>query len=185
MIPTWKGSKLTSNVQRLQVNVKRFKVNIQRFKVTHAAWGQNLSTSAHFHHVAGISINYRRGENSMNVAILNQNNSTISTTLSSSCFNSNSSVLHLLFCKNLRLHKTHRDHHLSKLLPWLHQVRIVHIHCSHPLNRSSLHIHHGTSLNQTLSMSSRKKHLHVEIRSGTVLSWQLICNPKEWMPSVA
>ncbi len=24
---------------------------------------------------------------------------------------------HLLFCKNLRLHKTHRDHHLSKLLP--------------------------------------------------------------------
>jgi hypothetical protein len=24
---------------------------------------------------------------------------------------------HLLFCKSLRLHKTHRDHHLSKLLP--------------------------------------------------------------------
>ncbi len=24
---------------------------------------------------------------------------------------------HLLFCKNLHLHKTHRDHHLSKLLP--------------------------------------------------------------------
>ncbi len=24
---------------------------------------------------------------------------------------------HLLFCKNLRLHKTHPDHHLSKLLP--------------------------------------------------------------------
>ena len=43
MIPTWKGSKLTSNVQRLKVNVKRFKVNVQRFKVSHAAWGQNLS----------------------------------------------------------------------------------------------------------------------------------------------
>ena len=28
---------------------------------------------------------------------------------------------HLLFCKSLRLHKTHRDHHLSNLLPWLHQ----------------------------------------------------------------
>ncbi len=24
---------------------------------------------------------------------------------------------HLLFCKNLHLNKTHRDHHLSKLLP--------------------------------------------------------------------
>jgi hypothetical protein len=24
---------------------------------------------------------------------------------------------HLLFCKNSRLHKTHRDYHLSKLLP--------------------------------------------------------------------
>ncbi len=24
---------------------------------------------------------------------------------------------HLLFCKNLRLHKTHCDHHLFKLLP--------------------------------------------------------------------
>jgi hypothetical protein len=48
--------------------------------------------------------------------------------------------------------------------------RIVHIHCSHPLNVSSLHIHHGTSFNQTLSMSSCKKHLHVEVCSGTVLS---------------
>jgi hypothetical protein len=25
-------------------------------------------------------------------------------------------LCHLLFCKNLRLHKTHHDHHLSKLL---------------------------------------------------------------------
>ena len=60
-------------------NIQRFKVNVQRFKVTHAALRQNLSASVHFHHVAGISINYRRGENSMNVAILNRNNSTIST----------------------------------------------------------------------------------------------------------
>ncbi len=82
---------------------------------------------------------------------------------------------YLLFCKNLHLHKPHRDHHLSKLLPWLHQDRIVHIHCSHPMNVSSLHIHHGTSLNHTLSMNSSKKHLHVEIHSGTVLSWRLIC----------
>ncbi len=89
----WKGSKLTSKVQRLKVNVKRLKVNVQRFKVTHAVWGQNLSTSVHFHHVVGISINYRRGENSMNVEILNRNNSMISTNLSSSCFNSNSSAL--------------------------------------------------------------------------------------------
>ncbi len=93
---------------------------------------------------------------------------------------------HLLFCKNLCLHKPHCDHYLFKLLPWwLHQDRIVHIHCSHPSNMSSLHIHHGTSLNQTLSMSSRKKHLHVEIRSRTVLSWRLICYPKEQMPSAA
>ncbi len=99
MIPAWKGSKLTSNVQRLKVNVKRFKVDVQRFKVTHAAWGQNLSASVHFHHVAGISINYRRGENSMNVVILNRNNSTISTTLSSSCFNSNSSALQVRYQK--------------------------------------------------------------------------------------
>ncbi len=82
-----------STIQRLKVNVKRFKVNVQRFKVTHAAWGQNLSASVHFHHVAGISINYRRGENSMNVEILNRNNTTISTNSSSSCFDSNSSAL--------------------------------------------------------------------------------------------
>jgi hypothetical protein len=63
------------NVQRFKINVQRFKVNIQRFKVTHAARGQNLSASVHFHHIVGISINYRRGENSMNVEILNQNNS--------------------------------------------------------------------------------------------------------------
>jgi hypothetical protein len=68
-----------SNVQRLKFNVKRFKVNVQRFKVTHAAQGQNLSASVHFHHVVGISINYSRGENSMNVEILNQNNGMIST----------------------------------------------------------------------------------------------------------
>ncbi len=92
---------------------------------------------------------------------------------------------HLLFCKNLRLHKPHHDHHLSKLLPWLHQNRIMHIHCSHPSNVSSLHIHHGTSLNRTLSMSSRKKHLHVEIRSGTGLSWRWIGYPKVQMPSAA
>ena len=65
-----KGSKLTSNVQR-------FKVNVQRFKVTHAAWGQNLSASIHFHHVVRISINYRRGENSMNVAILKRAEETL------------------------------------------------------------------------------------------------------------
>ncbi len=75
MIPTLKGSKLTSNVQRFKVNVQRFKVNVQRFKVTHAAWGKNLSTSVHFHHLVGISINHRRVENSMNVEILNRNNS--------------------------------------------------------------------------------------------------------------
>ncbi len=89
---------------------------------------------------------------------------------------------HLLFCKNLCLHKPDCDHLLST---WLHQDRNVNIHCSHPSNVSSLLIHHGTSLNQTLSMSSRKIHLHVEICSGTVLSWQLICYPKEQMPSVA
>ncbi len=92
---------------------------------------------------------------------------------------------HLLFCKNLRLHKPHCDHLLSRLILWLHQDRIVHIHGSHPSNVSSLHIHHGTSFNQTLSMSSPKKHLHVEICNGTVLSWRLNCYPKERMPSAA
>ncbi len=65
----------TSNIQRFKVNVQRFKVNVQLFKVTHAAQEQNLSTSVHFHQLIGISINYRRGENSMIVEILNQNNS--------------------------------------------------------------------------------------------------------------
>jgi hypothetical protein len=64
-----------NNAQRFKVNVQRFKVNLKWFKVTHAACGQNLSASVHFHHVARISINYPRGENSMNVEILNQNNS--------------------------------------------------------------------------------------------------------------
>ena len=75
----WKGSKLMSNVQR--------------FKVTHSAWGLNLSASVHFHPFVGISISYHRGENSMNVEILNQNNSTVSTNSSSSCFDSDSSAL--------------------------------------------------------------------------------------------
>ncbi len=63
------------NLRFLQVNVQRFKENLKRFKVTHAAWGQNLSVSVHFHHVVGIIINYCRGENSMNVEILDRNNS--------------------------------------------------------------------------------------------------------------
>ncbi len=96
MTPTWKGSKLTSNIQRFKVDVQRFKVNVQRFKVTHAAWVQILSMSVHFHHVIGVSINYHRVENSMNVEILNQ--TIVSTNSSSSCFNSNSSSVILGAC---------------------------------------------------------------------------------------
>ncbi len=72
--------KVNFNVKRFKVNiqsfkayVQRFKVDLKRFQVTHAAaWGQKLSVSVHFHHVDRISINYRRGENSIIMEILNQ-----------------------------------------------------------------------------------------------------------------
>ncbi len=62
---------------------------------------------------------------------------------------------HPLFYKNFCPHKTHCDHHLPKLLPWLHQDR-MHTHCSHPWNVSFSHFHHDISLNQTVTMSPHR-----------------------------
>jgi hypothetical protein len=62
----FKGSKL---------KFKGSKLTFKGLKLLTLRENRTFSASVHFHHIVGISINYHRGENSMSVVILNENNS--------------------------------------------------------------------------------------------------------------
>ncbi len=65
---------------------------------------------------------------------------------------------HQLSCKKWFLHRTHCVHCLWRLPPWLHQGRILCIHCCHQLKKLACFAH-WTSLNVKGAMDSRMRHL--------------------------
>ncbi len=81
---------------------------------------------------------------------------------------------HMLFCKNLRLHKTHRDHHFFKLLSWLHQDRIVHDWFSSCVDQYSMLLYQKIFFKCSTSLHNILSNIFLTVEPDTNVQKKLI-----------